>query len=211
MKGKFSFLTLLVLFTTLFYSCETDDVEPEEPVILPPGAASFIINEVLYDPSNSGLEGDANGDGVYSQDDDSFVELYNDSPNDFDLSGFTIWDKDIQGADSSVQFTFPDSTILPASKAIVVFGGGTPTGAFGGATVLTAGTGLNFNNSGEEILIKDSTGVLYLSFDSDALSNNPNESYTRDPDITGGFVQHNAGTSSGVLFSPGTKLDGSPF
>jgi len=211
MKVKFSFLTLAVLFGTMFYSCETDDVEPDAPIILPPGTATFILNEVLYDPSNNGLNGDANGDGVYSQDDDSFVELYNNSPNDFDLSGFTIWDKDIQGTDSSIQFTFPDSTILAPSNAIVVFGGGTPTGSFGGSTVLTAGTGLNFNNSGEEILIKDSTGVLYLSFDSDALSGNPNESYTRDPDITGGFVQHNAGTSSGVLFSPGTRLDGTPF
>jgi hypothetical protein len=209
MKAKFSFLTLLALFTGLFYSCETDDVEPEENTPIP--VASFIINEVLYDPSNTALEGDANNDGIYSQDDDSFIELYNDGPEDFDLSGFQIWDKDVQGSDSSVQFTFPDSTILAVNKAIVVFGGGTPTGAFGGATVLNAVTGLNFNNSGELILIKDSTGVVYLTFDSDALSNNPNESYTRSPDINGGFVQHNAGTTSGVLFSPGTKLDGTPF
>jgi len=211
MKGKVSFSLMLMALGVLFYGCETDDVEPQEEVILPPGTAVFIINEVLYDPSNNGLEGDANGDGVYNQDDDSFIELYNDSETDFDLSGYQIWDKDIQGADSSVLFTFPDATILPARQALVVFGGGNPTGLFGGATILNAGSGLNFNNSGEEILIKDSTGFVYESFDSDALSNNPNESYTRDPDITGGFVQHNAGTSSGVLFSPGTQIDGTPF
>jgi hypothetical protein len=40
--------------------------------------AQLIINEVLYDPSNSSLDGDANGDGVYDQDGDAFIEFFND-------------------------------------------------------------------------------------------------------------------------------------
>ena len=171
--------------------------------------AQFIINEVLYDPSNSGLDGDANGDGAYSQDGDSFIELYNPSSRDFDLGGYEIWDDTTSGSN---QFTFPQGTILPSKKVIVVFGDvdlNATSKTFGGATVLSAGSGLNFNNSGEIIGIKDPTGNFYLSFDSDALSNNPNESYTRNPDITGDFEQHGANTTD--LFSPGTKVDGTPF
>ena len=42
--------------------------------------------------------------------------------------------------------------------------------------------------------------------------NNPNESYTRNPDLIGEFEQHSGIESSGGrLFSPGTKLDGTPF
>lgn len=167
--------------------------------------AQFILNEICYDPSNSGLDGDANGDGVYVQDDDSFLELYNPSSRDFDLSGFEIWDDTL----GTLQYTFPANTIIPAKKAIVIFGGGSPTGNFGGTTVLTAGGGLNFNNSGEVVGIKDRNGDWFLTFDTEPLSNNPNESYTRNPDITGSFEQHSDNTS--VLFSPGTKIDGSPF
>jgi hypothetical protein len=40
---------------------------------------------------------------------------------------------------------------------------------------------------------------LILSFDIEPLSNNPNESYTRNPDITGDFEQHGA-VVDGVFF-----------
>ncbi|MEQ8910261.1 MAG: lamin tail domain-containing protein [Vicingaceae bacterium] len=168
----------------------------------------LIINEVLYDPSNDSLDGDANGDGVYSQDDDSFIEFYNSGSSSIDLSGYEIWDDTTSGGTN--QYTIPANTLLPAGEALVVFGGGTPTGTFGGSTVLNASTGLNFNNSGEVIGIKDANGNWVLFFDSDALSGNPNESYTRAPDVTGFFVQH-GGTTAGTLFSPGTQIDGSSF
>ncbi|MFT4756696.1 MAG: hypothetical protein ACI91R_001344, partial [Vicingaceae bacterium] len=144
--------------------------------------AQLVINEVLYDPSNSGLDGDANGDGTYSQDDDSFVEIYNNSTSAFDMSGYQIWDDTTSGG--TVQYTFPTNTSVPAQEVVVVFGGGTPTGPFGTSLVLNAVNGFNFNNSGEVIGIKDSSGAWVLFFDSDILSGNPNESYTRNPDIT---------------------------
>lgn len=184
---------------SLSITLEDDDVAP---------TAAFIINEVLYDPSNNALDGDANGDGVYSQDDDSFIELYNPSSRDFDLGGFQIVDDTASG---DVEYTFPAGTIIPSNKALVVFGGGTPTGNFGGSVVLNAGSGLNFNNSGEVIGIRNPSGDYILIFDSDALSDNPNESYTRNPDITGDFVQHGRIDMNSPLFSPGTKIDGSPF
>lgn len=171
--------------------------------------SQLIINEVLYDPSNNALDGDANGDGVYGQDDDSFIELYNNSSSDLDVSGYQIWDDTTSG---SLLYTIAPNTIMPAMGVLVVFGGGTPTGTFGGALVQvadTASSGLNFNNSGEVIVIKNASGNTILTFDSDALSNNPNESYTRFPDITGDFLQH--GDTTAVLFSPGTRTDGTPF
>jgi len=181
---------------------------PVAPPPPPPAPGTLIINEVLYDPSNSGLDGDANGDGVYVQDDDSFIEIYNsDSTNSFDISGYEIWDDTTSAG--TLQYTFPSGTIIPSKEVVVVFGGDTNVGSFGTAVVLNANTGLNFNNSGEVIGVKDNNGTWALIFDSDALSNNPNESYTRNPDVIGSFEQHNDNTP--ILFSPGTKIDGSSF
>jgi hypothetical protein len=59
-------------------------------------------------------------------------------------------------------------------------------------------------------LVKDGQGNTLLTFNSNALSDNPNESYTRSPDVTGGFVQHTT-VPPGKKFSPGTKVDGSAF
>ncbi|WP_421752563.1 lamin tail domain-containing protein [Croceimicrobium sp.] len=171
--------------------------------------AQLVINEVLYDPSNNALDGDANGDGSYDQEGDSFIELYNSSSTNFDISGYQIWDDTTSG---NLKFVFPANTWVPPHGVIVVFGSGPLVGNFGGAIVLSADTsadGLNLNNSGEVIAIRDANGTTVLTFDSDALSNNPNESYTRNPDITGAFEQHNDNFS--VLFSPGTRVDGTPF
>jgi hypothetical protein len=125
------------------------------------------------------------------------------------MSGFEIYD-DEQLIAGVPNHTFPSGTIIQPGKCIVVFGGGTPTGSFGGATVQTSTSGdLNMNNAGDFMTVKDAAGNIVVTFDIEPLSNNPNESYTRNPDITGAFEQHSTNTS--VLFSPGTKLDGSPF
>lgn len=176
----------------------------------PPGFG-LTINEVLYDPA-AGTDGDANGDGVTDKYQDGFVELVNNSGTEQDLSGFIIADLDIASGTSTDRFTFPPNTRLGGKKALVVFGGGNPTGAFGGSLVLKVGTqfGLSMQNQDEKILIKDPQGHVILTFDSEALSNNPDESYTRNPDITGDFVQHGS-VILGKLFSPGTKTDGSSF
>ncbi|MFY8109107.1 MAG: lamin tail domain-containing protein [Bacteroidia bacterium] len=170
--------------------------------------AQLIVNEVLYDPSNLLLEGDANGDGVYSQTQDEFIELVNTGSSSIDISGYQIWDDTLIG---TLVYTFPSGTIIPSQGAVVVFGGGTPIGLFGGAKVLadTDSLGLSLNNSGEIIAIKDNTSKTILTFNSDALSNNPNESYTRNPDLTGSFVQHASINTN--KFSPGTKVNGNSF
>jgi len=177
----------------------------------PPGFG-LVINEVLYDPSNIGLEGDANGDGIYDQIQDEFIELVNNTNSPKDISGFTISELVIVGNISTIQFTFPAGTVLSAKKAALVFGGGTPTGSFGNAIVFQCSTisGLSLGNSSEKIELRDKDGNLLEIFDSDVLSGNPNESYTRNPDVTGDFVQH-ATATPGVLFSPGKKINGAPF
>lgn len=170
--------------------------------------AQLIINEVLYDPSNVLLEGDANGDGVYSQTQDEFIEFVNTGTSSIDLSGYQIWDDTLIG---TLVYTIPNGTVIPSQGALVVFGGGSPIGLFGGARILadTGTEGLSLANSGEVIVIKNNLGNTILVFNSDALSNNPNESYTRNPDITGSFVQHASINTS--KFTPGTKINGSSF
>ena len=231
MKNKYIILAIVVFS----FSCETEDVapiSPNDPIdpteilgCTDPTAVNYnsnantddgccqynslLLNEVLYDPSNSGLDGDANGDGEYVHNEDEFVELVNVSNSNLDISGYEFYDNTnlILGMPNHV---VPPGTILPSMKAYVVFGGGIPTGDFGGAIVHTASASvLNLNNSSDTLTIKNDIGETVIVFDVEALSNNPNESYSRLPDICGDFVQHNS-TSLG-LFSPGTKSNGDPF
>jgi len=165
----------------------------------------ILINEVLYDPPND-LPGDANGDGIREPQEDEFIEFYN-YGGDLDISGWSVHDN------AEERHIFPEGTVIPAGGVLVLFGGGTPTGAFGGSIVQVASGGiLNMNNSGDLVTVYDINDVSILTFDIEPLSDNPNESYTRNPDITGEFEQHaQIPESSGTLFSPGTKIDGTNF
>ena len=172
----------------------------------------LIINEVLYDPP-SGNAGDANGDGTREAQEDEFIEFVN-LGGTLDISGYTVSDA------AAIRHTFPTGTIISPGGVLVLFGGGNPTGAFGNAIVQTATSGLlNMNNAGDFVTLYNNTGEVVLTFDIEPLSNNPDESYSRyldlntEPDADGVlFYQHSSITeSSGTLFSPGTKIDGSNF
>jgi hypothetical protein len=172
---------------------------------------SIVLNEVLYDPSNSGLLGDANGDGLYVQDEDEFIELLNTGSQPLDVSGWKVYDANALSS-GTPRHVFPAGSVIPSGTALVLFGGGTPTGSFGGAVVQTTTTGaMNLNNAGDLLTITDAQDSVMITFDVAPYSDNPNESYTRSPDITGEFVQHSTVGSGTLLFSPGTRLDGSPF
>jgi len=174
--------------------------------------AGFIINEVLYDPPAGDNVGDANGDGSRDPNEDEFIEFYN-SGLEIDISGYTITDN--RPADGEqLRHTFPEGSIIPANGVLVLFGGGNPSGDFGNSIVQTASEGLiNMNNDGDFITMYDNCGDVILTFDVEPLSNNPNESYTLSPDITGETFEQHAGIagSNGALFSPGYKLDGTDF
>ncbi|MDA9067822.1 lamin tail domain-containing protein [Flavobacteriaceae bacterium] len=171
-----------------------------------------MINEVLYDPPAGDNVGDANGDGSRDPNEDEFIEFYN-SGLEIDISGYTITDN--RPADGEqLRHTFPEGSIIPANGVLVLFGGGNPSGDFGNSIVQTASEGLiNMNNDGDFITMYDNCGDVILTFDVEPLSNNPNESYTLSPDITGETFEQHAGIpgSNGALFSPGYKLDGTDF
>lgn len=171
-----------------------------------PATAQVVINEIHADPAGSistDLEGDANGDGVRSADDDEFVEILNLGVSSVDITGWTLSDG------VGVKHTFPEMTVLAPSCGIVVFGGGTPTGDFGSMPVQTTGT-LGLNNGGDTVTLNDgSSDVASHTYGGEG---GDDQSLTRDPDGTGSFVKHAMATgSSGALFSPGTMIDGTSF
>jgi hypothetical protein len=175
-----------------------------------PQAVMLIINEYMASPP-AGAAGDANGDGTRSATQDEFIELVNTDTVPLDISGFTISDA------TQVRFTFPANKIIPAGEAAVIFGGGTPTGAFGnamanGLVFAVGGSGLSLNDGGDSIIVKDTTATTVASLTYTATEGGAGQALTRSPDITGSFVTHSTATgAAGRLFSPGTKVDGSTF
>ncbi|MEW5957503.1 MAG: lamin tail domain-containing protein, partial [Chloroflexota bacterium] len=166
-------------------------------------AGGWVINEIHADPHAA--NGDANHDGVVQTGQDEFVELANNTGAAVDISGWTLSDA------SGVRHTFPAGTVVPHLCAALVFGGGTPAGAFGGAIVQTAGT-LGLNNDGDTVTLSD--GSANLAVYTYGGEGGDNQALTRDPDLTGPepLVRHStAAGSGGALFSPGTRLDGTPF
>ena len=165
---------------------------------------SLVISEFLADPDP--VNGDANGDGEVDALDDEFIEIVNIGATSFDLSSWVIADG------SGDRHTFPTGTVLSPSKAIVVFGGGNPSGTFSGAIVQVASFGsTSFNNVGDNIKIKtpDDRTVINVTYRSEGGNN---ESITLSPDLTGTFTGHStADTDDASLFSPGTMIDGTAF
>jgi len=161
---------------------------------------SLIINELLSDDGTL----DANGDGETTNTDDEFIEIYNTTASDIDISGFTVEDA------VQTRHTFPSGTIIPANQTIVVFGGGKISGISGLTQIASTGL-LGLNNGGDTITIKDALGIIVSSvtYGSDA---NDDQSIARSPDFTGSFVKHTT-LSGGLTFSPGkNNTDGvTPF
>ncbi len=166
-------------------------------------SGGWVINELLADPAGDST-GDANGDGTRDGGQDEFVEIVNNSGAAVDISGWTLSDA------VALRHTFPAGTVVPNQCAVVVFGGGTPSGGFGGSTVQTASTGLlGLNNGGDTITFSDTAGVV-VSYVYGA-EGGSDQALTRSPDITGPdpLVLHNS--VAATLFSPGTRLDGTAF
>tara|TARA_B110000046_G_scaffold134916_1_gene141203 strand:- start:61 stop:708 length:648 start_codon:yes stop_codon:yes gene_type:complete len=209
-KNYLLFTSIISLIFIVNIKCsKTQDVVPIDPIDSTI-YYGFVLNEVLYDPSNNDLNGDANGDGVYVQNDDEFVEFVNSSETSLDISGYKLFDA-TRLATNTHNHEFPANTILSPGQAVVVFGGGTPTGSFGGSLFFTSSDQvLNLNNSGDVLTVKNNNDSTIFIFDVTPYSDNPNQSFTRFPDLHGEYVQHNS-SNTGTLFSPGTKADGSSF
>lgn len=131
----------------------------------------------------------------------------------------------------------PAGTIIMPGQAFVIFGGSMPgidqreflddaetmpnpnfglsVGFdFGGATVQAAAFALlNLNNGGDTFFLNDAFGNNVITQDITLLTNfdsGADQSYTRNPDVTGDFDQH-TNVVTDVLFSPGTRSDGTAF
>ncbi|MDQ5844333.1 MAG: lamin tail domain-containing protein, partial [Acidobacteriota bacterium] len=184
-------------------------------------AATVIVNEVLADPPDGVPVGDANHDGVRSASDDEFVELVNSTGAAIDISGWTVRTHPTGSTTETIRHTFAASTNLPSGAAIVVFGGGglnfdPANAAFACAQVVKASSGgLSLTNSGLTVVVRNGSGSVFTQFSyggSTGLPGDNDQSLTRSPDISGSFVQHLAASGAeGRRFSPGTRVNGTPF
>jgi hypothetical protein len=172
-------------------------------------AAIVAIDEVYARPATGAL-GDTNGDGVRDSSGDEFVELLNTESVPVDISGWVIR----AGTTSpTVRHTFAAGTILAPHGRTVVFGGGTPTGGFGGAVVQTAMTSLSLTDAPSAAMVTLETaamgGTVVDTFAYDATTfgsscTNTCSSRTRSPEGTGPFVAHTTVAGGpGILWSPG--------
>ncbi|MEM9069624.1 MAG: MopE-related protein [Myxococcota bacterium] len=161
-------------------------------------AGQFVINEILADPA-AGM--DANGDGASSTTDDEFVEILNNRGGALDLSGATLSDA------VRVRHTFPPGTVVPAGASIIVFGGGSADGLFGGAIAQIASTGsLGLNNSSDTITLAiGGTTIDEVSYGGDA---GMDQSITLEGDT---FVLHSTVAPGAAAISPGTTPAGFGF
>jgi hypothetical protein len=172
------------------------------PVPIP----DLVINEIHAHPHPA--YGDANGDGEAHMYDDEFIELVNVSVFPAMLQGWSIWNSE------GLQHEFPAGTIVPPGSAIIIFGGGSPAGDFGGSLWQTATSGgLLLIDCGDTIFIYDVFSNLAASYTygEEACSF---QSITRFPDVTGldPLIPHTTHPESGgALFSPGTQANGDPF
>jgi hypothetical protein len=188
-----------------------------EPTTAAAAAPQLVINEILADPPKD-RAGDANADGVRDASDDEFVELVNTGTAPVCLAGWTLGD-----ANEAERHVFPLGAALPPGRALVVFGGGVPTGRFGGATVQWAAFGgrLNLSNAGDVLTLRDAGGAVakQLSWGDCAGARCASEhragglgfegSLVRWPELTGTWRAHAEVARS--RFSPGVRADGTAF
>lgn len=171
---------------------------------IPDECEGIVINEFIYFlPPDA----DINGDGVASFTEDEFIEIGNTTGGPLDVSSWQIF------AGGALRHVFPAGTVIENECSVVVFGGGTPNGLFGGSIVQVASEGaLDFGNGGDTIQIIDAGGLPRAAY-TYAADAAPNQSLTRDPDLFGDepLVPHVDAIGSIGAFSPGTQVDGESF
>lgn len=165
--------------------------------------SNIRLNEVHWDPA-PGIAGDANGDGVRDGGNlqDEFVEIVNNNATEMDLSGWVL------RLGTNELFTFP-ATVLTGKAAVVVFGGGTPTGLFGHSIVYAASPtwgGLANDPGGRAVSLWTAGGAQIFSYDY-SLFGTPDVSATRNPDFTGDYTLHTSVVSV-LRWSPGVMASG---
>ncbi|MCB9880378.1 MAG: CHRD domain-containing protein [Planctomycetes bacterium] len=106
----------------------------------PQGSGSIVINEFSYDDSGT--------------DDREYVELYNPTKSDIDISGWLLEAADDATPDNNPDYTIPANTVLKAGAYYVI----------GSALVdnvdLVVGTTNLWENDSESITLKDASGKI---------------------------------------------------
>ncbi len=180
-------------------------------------AGDFVVHEVLYDPpaddpETAALEGDANGDGARPDSyEDEFVELVNKSGHAVSIEGCRLKVK------TTVKVTLTNTTAVPAKGGVLIFGGGNPTGSFGGSQVFEAPAVMQLGNDGSSVTFECPSGAsgafvtvaTYTWSGTGGDPTNPNESLTRQTQgsSSASMVRHTT-VQTGVPYSPGTCASG---
>ena len=177
--------------------------------------SGLTFTELLADPPREGA-GDANGDGVRDPSDDEFVEIVNTGSAPVCLTGWALGD-----VKEPERHVFPIPTVLPPGGVMVVFGGGVPTGDFGGAQTLTAlfDGRLSLTNAGDVVTLRDAgdepaARVSWGDCAGAACAEDHIEgslgiaaSIVREPETSSEWNAHADG--GGHPYSPGHRSDGS--
>lgn len=193
--------------------------ESGEPCVPTPAVAAgaLAINEILADPP-SGARGDANADGTRDPAEDEFVEIVNTGNTAVCTTGWTLGD-----ASSPQRHVFPLEAALLPGETLVIFGGGVPTGRFGGAHVQWAAFGgrLDLSNTGDVLTLRDAAGAIVKQISWGDCAGQPcardhrvgslgfASSLVRWPELVGPWAIHNE--VSQADFSPGVRSDGTLF
>lgn len=200
-----------------------------------PNVVIMEVQNLVPGNLDEDLFGDANGDGLRHNTQDQYIEVVNLSDFPVDMSGWRI------GDDLAARHLIPDGTVLAPNQVLLVFGGGTPQGTFGGAIVQLpsgGGNGLGFNiNSRAELaflnapfgaavdlinmpLIQDDALAFTAGFPEGHNGKDKTGSWhilSKDGPFDFGREYREANLHSNIdgsgqtLFSPGVWYDGTPY
>ena len=161
--------------------------------------SSLVINEVLAIPQD-----DVNGDGA-TDDGDAFVELFNLTTIDRNISGWTLSDA------TRVRHVFPDGSAIVGQCGLVIFGGGEFDFPFTGSDVQVASEGsLGLDANGDTLTLQDAQGRVVTTM---TYASAPSgDSLNLDPDQSGSsYSPHQVVGGDDNTYSPGSAADGGPF
>jgi hypothetical protein len=116
---------------------------------MPQSIQGVVINEILADPNGVNGDFDTDGNG-FSETSDEYVELYNTTASDVDLSGWTFTDGD------GITFTFPAGALIPANGHVLLINQWTTSPV----PDYVYETGIGLNNSGDEAILSDGTTTI---------------------------------------------------
>lgn len=157
---KYLLFSTFILSITLFFGCSNNDDEADD-------STNIVINEIL--PKNTQYGADE--DGEY----DDWIELFNLSNEDVDLSGFYLTDSKKQ----PTKWKFPSGTVIGKNGFLIVWADGDSTHVSG------LHTNYKLSADGENVVLLSPTQevINIVEYPATLLE----KSYARKPNGTGDF------------------------